>query len=656
MFKYTPFIFIRCASAKYCKKTVRKFNFSLLFLFFCLFLSCQNLFGVPIITEISPKIGLAAGGNNVIINGSGFSGSTQVDFGTRSATTFTILNDNKITATVPAGVPGTVNVKITSSGVSAPSPNDFYTYSAIGWKGIISSEDTDQVAIFNTATNTFNDLIPLPNTSLASVITPDGAYIYTANSNSPGFSVIDAATNAIITTVPTSVGVGAFDIVINPSGTKIYISNISSGYVTVVDTITNSVITDIFVQPNIGPLSITPDGSTLFVSCFSSGEVVPINTATNTVGASIATGVYPGKISITPNNQKAFIPVFFNDAILVMNVATQTITNSISLPAGAGPYGSSLLPNGKTLYVVNFNQNTVSVIDVASETLTTTIALPILTMNSIPQRGFPVSNAGSSPFWAAATPDSKTVYLISETNNSVIPIDTLTNTVGNPFDGVTGSFEDLVISPDPAPVASFIVSEQSSAGLPTSFDASSSISPIGSIVLYDWSFGDGTTATTTSPFINHVYAIPGNYIVTLSVTNSAGTSTKKVFSSGFMSNNGGPTAIITHSIQSLQPSPVNLRGVQVKNEFATQVVYTNVIKWNASPFGLKAAYYEIYRDSKTNLTGVVSENSQLIFKDHHLKPNVVYTYYVVAVSSFGNRSDPVVLSINPTNICIHKLK
>ena len=188
----------------------------------------------------------------------------------------------------------------------------------------------------------------------------------------------------------------------------------------------------------IGPLSITPDGSTLYVSALSSGTVIPIDTATNTVGTSILSGFFPGKIFIVPNGQKAFIPIFYMDEVLVMDVATQTITNSIPLPSGSNPYGSSLLPNGTTLYVVNITQGSLSVIDVASETLTTTLSLS------------PPLPADSGPFWVVATPDSKTVYVINETNNLIVPVDTQTNTVGVPFDGVAGSFQDMVISPDPS--------------------------------------------------------------------------------------------------------------------------------------------------------------------------------------------------------------
>ena len=139
--------------------------------------------GVPVVTSVSPTNGTVAGGNVVTISGSGFSGLTNVDFGFQPASIFTVINDSTISVTVPAGVPGMFNVIVTATGQSTPSANDFYTYTASEWQGIISSITPDQVVFFGTATHTFDASIPMSNVSIASVITPDGAYIYTANTH-----------------------------------------------------------------------------------------------------------------------------------------------------------------------------------------------------------------------------------------------------------------------------------------------------------------------------------------------------------------------------------------------------------------------------------------------------------------------------------------
>lgn len=60
-----------------------------------------------------------------------------------------------------------------------------------------------------------------------------------------------------------------------------------------------------------------------------------------------------------------------------------------------------------------------------------------------------------------------------------------------------------------APVCSFTFSPESpTEGNQVSFDASGSTDP-SNIASYTWNFGDGTTQTTSNPFINHVYNFPG---------------------------------------------------------------------------------------------------------------------------------------------------
>lgn len=83
---------------------------------------------LPNITFLSPNTGSSAGGNTVIITGTGFLGVTSVTFGGVSAS-FTVNSSTQITATAPAGAAGTVDVRATnSSGTSPNTAADDYTY------------------------------------------------------------------------------------------------------------------------------------------------------------------------------------------------------------------------------------------------------------------------------------------------------------------------------------------------------------------------------------------------------------------------------------------------------------------------------------------------------------------------------------------------
>ncbi len=84
------------------------------------------------ITSLSPAAGPQAGGTVVDISGGGFTGTQAVEFGATPATAFTVLSDDEIKATAPAGT-GTVGVQvITSNGATTATPADQFSYSGTG--------------------------------------------------------------------------------------------------------------------------------------------------------------------------------------------------------------------------------------------------------------------------------------------------------------------------------------------------------------------------------------------------------------------------------------------------------------------------------------------------------------------------------------------
>jgi PKD repeat protein len=84
-----------------------------------------------------------------------------------------------------------------------------------------------------------------------------------------------------------------------------------------------------------------------------------------------------------------------------------------------------------------------------------------------------------------------------------------------------------VIAEPPKPVAAFSITKVTPGGV-VELDASASkpATASSSITTYEWVFGDGSTATSSTPHQTHIYASPQNYTVGLRVKDSTGTVSK----------------------------------------------------------------------------------------------------------------------------------
>ncbi|MEV7790751.1 IPT/TIG domain-containing protein [Streptomyces sp. NPDC087512] len=87
----------------------------------------------PAVTSVSPNQGPAAGGTQVTITGTGFTGTTAVKFDGVPATSFTVNSATQITAVTPAHGAGAAAVTVTApGGTSNPSdPSAYFYYVAL---------------------------------------------------------------------------------------------------------------------------------------------------------------------------------------------------------------------------------------------------------------------------------------------------------------------------------------------------------------------------------------------------------------------------------------------------------------------------------------------------------------------------------------------
>ena len=286
-------------------------------------------------------------------------------------------------------------------------------------------------------------------------------YVYTGNYDDDTMSLIDTATNQVVGS-PIPTGNGPDSIAISPDGKTLYVTS-GDGDITVVNTQTNQVVTTISGLPPLETIAISPDGKTAYVS--------------------------------SPNE----------DVVVVIDLQTNQVVGS-PIKVGEAPIGVAFSPDGKVVYVVNDDDDNVSVIDTATRQV---VGSPI-----------PV---GDDPYELAVTPDGKSVYVANYgTVDSVTAINTQTG--GTTTIPVPGGPWQVAIVPDQSPIPAFAAPASKKQPLKRVFNAAGSVDPDGTIVQFNWNFGDGLSALNGGPSLSHTYKKAGTYAASLTLVDNEGCS------------------------------------------------------------------------------------------------------------------------------------
>jgi len=181
---------------------------------------------------------------------------------------------------------------------------------------------------------------------------------------------------------------------------------------------------------------------------------------------------------------------------------------------------------------------------------------------------------------------------------------------------VTGS----VLADEP-PVANFFLSPQpAQTGVNVSFNASPSIDPDGFIASYSWSFGDGSIGFGEFP--SHVYNSPGNYTVTLKVTDSSSL-----------------TANVSHQVTVVQPLTHDVGIISLNPEPKTAVSGQTIdVGVGLTNSGQQAETVDltVYYDSNVavavhGITVPVTSGGTIIVGNSTIIPPQQFSYFVLVL-------------------------
>lgn len=624
-------------------------------LLIAIFLLSSPLNGTPAITSVIPCCGSVEGMSTITITGSGFSDVTSVNFGNLSAIDFTIFSDTVMSAIVPSSTPGTIDIILSDGSNASPiTRSDRYTYQG-AWHAFVTN--MGEITSINLATNTPNTAFKLDGHPYGIALTPNGKMAYISTENGC-FYPINLDNNTV--GKPLHLHHRLTNIVITTDGSTAYIIAPMVDQVIPVNLNTFMPCDPISVGRMPMGIAITPDDTFLYVANGESNDVTPIDLkgVVPTPLSPIAVGEFPIQIAITSNGEKAYVVNAMSSSVTPIDIFSNLPGEAI--PVGSLPFDIAITPDSSTAYVVAVMSGDITPIDTNTDSAGTPISLEI----------------EANPTNIIITPDGKTAY-IAITPNFIVPLD-LSKGIFGELIPIEGAAVNLVISPDQAPVASFVISHEDTphnllgvsepakyaAGSTIIFDANGSPSPVGTIQNYLWNFGDGTFATTTDPIISHTYTSGGKFLASLQVVNSANTSIFQIYSGRSVQNNGNYIATLSRMIEIIGPPPgpkpptpdpsssllppTHLQGKQRVNRFITQSDIFNVVTWKAPTKGSAPVSYKIYKDRHlSKLIGTVSAKGELKFEDHRLKRGRAYTYYIVSVDSAGKISSAASITVKP---------
>lgn len=413
---------------------------------------------------------------------------------------------------------------------------------------------------------------PMPTglASLAIAITPDARTLYSAHAGSMsiiGYRIGAGGTLSPMTEATLVVGSPVIGAAISPDGSRLFVTtgpSLEPGALGALGAVLSYAIsptggltrTAAPAAPIEGPVSqvaVTPDGRHLVVTSYLTDTVtsfaIGAGSSLTQVGQPIPAGKQPVMPLFTPDGRFVYVSNEGSGDMSGYAVGTDgrlTPTPGSPYDAGVEPHGAVATSDSRRLYAPDALGAAILGWEIG------------LAGELVPIGGSPWPTPGLAGR-TLISPDDKRIYQVQAiaTDNALLhsyvhgyrfdeqgqplsdghPVDT-----GIVFhDGVTAYF-----TPNQGPVGRVALTGRS--GKTRTFSAADSSDTDGRVASYAWTFGDGTTAVTTTPEVTHAYRGRGPWSVSVVVTDDENCSTRRVFEGVTVLCNGGPAARATLTV------------------------------------------------------------------------------------------------------------
>jgi YVTN family beta-propeller protein len=281
----------------------------------------------------------------------------------------------------------------------------------------VANSDDSKISVIDPATNDVVSEIQVSPNPHGIVPSPDGSRFYISSESKDVLDVVDRRTSAIVRRIP--IGTRPNNVAITRDGRRVYICIRGESWVDIVDTASLEKVKSVPVGK--GPHNIyrTPDGEHMIATSMDDQKLTVINVRTEQAEFPIPLDGVPRPLAIDANADGSIVRLFVQLSNLhgfaVVDYGSRKITGRILLPdapAGARPlipatfsHGIGIAPDHKTLWVNSLLDNSVSVFSLPD--LKRIVTIPV----------------GRGPDWLVFTPDGKRCYVSNAGNNSVSAID-----------------------------------------------------------------------------------------------------------------------------------------------------------------------------------------------------------------------------------------
>jgi YVTN family beta-propeller protein len=210
------------------------------------------------------------------------------------------------------------------------------------------------------------------------VVSSNASRVYVANQVAGTISVVDASTNAVISTISVgSVPTNArMNLALSPDGARLYVLRAASLLVIGLKTLDTVATIPLGSSPNTSGIALNPDGSRLYVSDFGFSRLTVVDTVANRALATIPLADRPHGLDVTPDGGLVYVASGSANAVFVVSTATNAVVATIGISSPRSPYPNSArsAPDGRRVYAANLLNDTISVIDRQTNTVVSTIA------------------------------------------------------------------------------------------------------------------------------------------------------------------------------------------------------------------------------------------------------------------------------------------